>query len=56
MVLPAYMGCSGRRSPLSVIINVAVTLDLSAEPTIGTNLHPFLPNVCRPDGTYFDGI
>lgn len=56
MVLPAYISCTGRKSPLSVMMNVAVILPLSAEPSICTDLHPFSADMCLPDGTYFDGV
>ena len=46
MALPAYMSCIGRKSSLTV------TLRLSAKPAIGTHLHPFSANLCRPDGMY----
>ena len=56
MVLPAYISCIGRKSPLSVMMNVAVILPLSADSSIGTDLNPFSTDMCLPDGTYFDGV
>ena len=56
MVLPAYMSCIGKKSPLNEMMHVAVILRLSAEAAIGNDLHHFLANMCRPDGTYFDGV
>ena len=39
--LPADMRCIGRKSPLSIMMDVAVILPLSAEPAVGTHFHPF---------------
>lgn len=41
---------------MNMAVILYVILRLSAEPGIGTDLHPFLANMCRPDGTYFDGV
>ena len=51
----AYMSWIGRKSPLIVMMNAAVILHFLFESAIGAELHLFLANFFRLDGTYFDG-